>query len=75
MVGLYTPCRLLLLAGAWLVVASAIQPGKDVHISDKTRTVVTTDMEQDDLASLIRYLLYTPDFDTQGIIYSSSRYH
>ncbi|KAJ5679471.1 hypothetical protein N7462_007715 [Penicillium macrosclerotiorum] len=39
------------------------------------RTVVTTDMEQDDLASLIRYLLYTNELDTQGIIYSSSRYH
>lgn len=30
----------------------------------KIRTVVTTDMEQDDLASLVRYLLYTPDLDT-----------
>ncbi|KAF9888907.1 hypothetical protein FE257_008277 [Aspergillus nanangensis] len=39
------------------------------------RTVVTTDMEQDDLASLIRYLLYTNELDTQGIIYTSSRYH
>lgn len=75
MVCLYSPCRLLLLAGAWLTVASAMQPAKDNHGSDKIRTVVTTDMEQDDLASLIRYLLYTPDLDTQGIIYSSSRYH
>jgi len=32
-------------------------------------------MEQDDLASLIRYLLYTNDVDTQGIVYTSSRYH
>jgi hypothetical protein len=39
------------------------------------RTVVTTDMEQDDLASLIRYLLYANELDTQGIIYTSSRYH
>src|SRR4051812_18147865 len=37
----------------------------------KPRTVVTTDMEQDDYASLIRYLLYTNDLDTEGIIYSS----
>ncbi|CAG8108009.1 unnamed protein product [Penicillium nalgiovense] len=43
--------------------------------SAKLRTVVTTDMEQDDLASLIRYLLYTNDLDTQGIIYSSSVFH
>lgn len=39
------------------------------------RTVITTDLEQDDLASLIRYLLYTNELDNQGIIYSSSRYH
>jgi hypothetical protein len=43
--------------------------------SAKLRTVVTTDMEQDDLASLIRYLLYTNDLDTEGIIYTSSVYH
>lgn len=43
--------------------------------TSKSRTVVTTDMEQDDLASLIRYLLYTNDVDTQGIIYTASRYH
>ncbi|KAJ5263468.1 hypothetical protein N7478_011073 [Penicillium angulare] len=39
------------------------------------RTVVTTDMEQDDLTSLIRFLLYSNELDTQGIIYSASRYH
>lgn len=43
--------------------------------SDKPRTVVTTDMEQDDLASLIRYLLYTNDLDTEGIVYTSSKFH
>ncbi len=42
---------------------------------DRLRTVVTTDMEQDDYASLIRYLLYTNDVDTEGIIYTSSRFH
>jgi hypothetical protein len=41
----------------------------------KPRTVVTTDMEQDDLASLIRYLLYTNDVETQGLVYSSGRFH
>ncbi|CAG7920421.1 unnamed protein product [Penicillium olsonii] len=43
--------------------------------SGMIRTVVTTDMEQDDLASLIRYLLYTNELDTQGLIYTSSRFH
>ncbi len=43
--------------------------------ADKPRTVVTTDMEQDDLASLIRYVLYTDDVDTEGIVYTSGRFH
>src|SRR5690349_9817895 len=45
------------------------------HGLTKPRTVVTTDMEQDDYASLIRYLLYTDDVDNQGIVYTSSRFH
>jgi hypothetical protein len=32
-------------------------------------------MEQDDLASLIRYMLYTNDLDTEGIVYTSSMWH
>jgi hypothetical protein len=43
--------------------------------AEKPRTVVTTDMEQDDYASLIRYLLYTNELDTEGIIYTSGRFH
>jgi len=42
---------------------------------DIPRTVVTTDMEQDDLASLIRYMYYTNDVDTEGIVYTAGRYH
>ena len=43
--------------------------------STKPRTVATTDMESDDLASMIRYLLYTNELDTEGIIYSAGRFH
>ncbi|KAK5165132.1 uncharacterized protein LTR77_009229 [Saxophila tyrrhenica] len=54
----------------------AHQPGSQYGAtSSKIRTVVTTDMEQDDLTSLVRYMLYTPALDTQGLIYSSSRFH
>jgi hypothetical protein len=53
------------------VVTGAAQPRRDA----RPRTVVTTDMEQDDYASLIRYLLYTNDVDTEGLVYSSGRYH
>ncbi|RDW79321.1 DUF1593 domain-containing protein [Aspergillus mulundensis] len=56
-----------------LVSATAYQSYPDR--SSMPRTVVTTDLEQDDLASLIRYLLYTNELDTQGIIYTSSRFH
>lgn len=41
----------------------------------KPRVVVTTDPELDDSNSLIRYLLYTTDFETQGLIYASSGFH
>jgi hypothetical protein len=41
----------------------------------KPRTIISTDMEQDDYDSRIRYLLYTNEVDTEGIIYTSSRFH
>lgn len=41
----------------------------------KPRVVVTTDPELDDSNSLIRYLLYSTDFRTEGLVYASSQYH
>ena len=43
--------------------------------TSKIRTVVNTDMESDDLASLVRYILYSNDLENQGLIYTSSKYH
>lgn len=43
--------------------------------SEKPRVVVTTDPELDDSNSLIRYLLYSTDFRTEGLIYASSGVH
>jgi len=66
-----------LAAVAGLILAGQSSPAS-AHSSSssaKPRTVVTTDMEQDDLASLIRYLLYTNDVDTEGIVYTASRFH
>jgi hypothetical protein len=65
----------LLLAIGLLAVAFPSVQASHASRSSMFRTVVTTDMEQDDLASLIRYLLYTNELDTQGIIYTSSRWH
>jgi hypothetical protein len=57
------------------LVGTAVPAQATTQPHPKPRTVVTTDMEQDDLASLIRYLLYTNELDTQGIIYTSGRFH
>lgn len=45
------------------------------HATQKPRVVVTTDPELDDANSLIRYLLYSTDFRTEGLIYASSGFH
>ncbi|HEX6927250.1 MAG TPA: DUF1593 domain-containing protein [Longimicrobiaceae bacterium] len=41
----------------------------------RPRVVVTTDPELDDYNSLIRFLLYAPDFRIEGLIYASSQFH
>ncbi|NJB70187.1 hypothetical protein GGR42_000649 [Saonia flava] len=43
--------------------------------NDKPRTIVTTDGEIDDVDTFIRYLMYTNEFDTEGLVYSSSMWH
>jgi hypothetical protein len=50
----------------WYNVAAATQ---------KPRVVVTADPELDDSNSLVRYLLYSTDFQTEGLIYASSGFH
>lgn len=39
------------------------------------RTIITTDGEIDDVDTFIRFLLYTNEFETQGLVYSSSMWH
>jgi hypothetical protein len=41
----------------------------------KPRVVITADPELDDSNSLVRYLLFSSDFDTEGLIYASSQFH
>ena len=41
----------------------------------RTRTIVTTDGEIDDRCSMIRFLMYSDQWDIRGIIHSSSKYH
>jgi hypothetical protein len=45
-----------------------------VH-AEKIRTIVTTDGEVDDQLSFHRFLMYSNEWDIEGLIYTSSRYH
>ena len=42
---------------------------------NKSRTVITTDGEVDDMNSVIRALYYSNDMDIEGIVLTSSMYH
>ena len=50
-------------------------PGTAAPDAQKPRVVVTTDPELDDSNSLLRYLLYSTDFRTEGLVYASSQFH
>lgn len=43
--------------------------------SSKPRTIITTDGEIDDVDSFIRMLLYSNEFQLEGLVYSSSMWH
>jgi hypothetical protein len=58
-----------------LLLVAALAAGSAVIASDKPRVIVTTDGEIDDRCSMVRFLLYTNEWDVEGIISSSSQYH
>ena len=41
----------------------------------RPRVIATTDGEVDDRCSMVRFLLYANEWDIEGIIYSSSKFH
>lgn len=57
--------------------SGARQVGGDASVprAQKPRVVVTTDPELDDSNSLVRFLLYSTDFRTEGLVYASSQFH
>ena len=61
------------LCAATLLWAGCSEPSK--RDGAKPRVIVTCDPELDDHNSLIRYLLFSTDFDTEGLIYASSQFH
>ncbi len=61
-----------------LAVMSTSQPGEAADqptIDERPRVIVTTDGEIDDRCSMIRYLVYANEWDTLGLIHSSSKHH
>jgi len=55
--------------------ARRVEGGPSAPLAAKPRVVVTTDPELDDSNSLLRYLLYSTDFRTEGLVYASSQFH
>jgi hypothetical protein len=41
----------------------------------RPRVIVTTDGEVDDFCSMVRFLMYANEFQVEGLIHSSSRFH
>lgn len=58
-----------------LSVGSLISCGQTTVTEDRPRIIVTSDGEIDDECSMVRFLLYTNDWDVEAIITSSSQYH
>lgn len=69
--------RMVGLAALALAVAACATPADRAGqaAAVKPRVIVTTDPELDDANSLLRYLLHSTDFNTEALIYTSSRYH
>jgi hypothetical protein len=60
---------------ALLTYCSAPESGSEPKEEPKPRIIVTSDGEIDDECSMVRFLLYSNEWDVEGIITSSSQYH
>ena len=67
-----TAARLLRMVAAAAISVVAIGV---VYADPRPRVIVTSDGEVDDECSLVRFLLYTNEWDVEGIVTSSSQYH
>ncbi|OJU11372.1 MAG: hypothetical protein BGN86_01925 [Caulobacterales bacterium 68-7] len=47
----------------------------ETPVGKKPRVIITADPELDDSNSMVRYILHATDYETLGLIYTSSRYH
>ena len=64
-----------LLTGLIVAVALATVHSQSSEQRVRPRTIVTTDPELDDTNSLVRFLLYAGEVETEGLIYASSQFH
>ena len=64
-----------LLAGLIIAVTLATVQSQSSDRPVRPRTIVTTDPELDDSNSLVRFLLYSAEIQTEGLIYASSQFH
>jgi hypothetical protein len=69
----YSTCILSILLIA-IIVMSFGNPIFGVN-SDKPRIIATTDGEIDDRCSMVRFLLYANEWDIEGIVICSSKFH
>ncbi|HML21740.1 MAG TPA: DUF1593 domain-containing protein [Aggregatilinea sp.] len=74
--GSKTVIALLIVA---LTLTSGIVSSRQAQAQDdetaKPRVIMTSDGEADDINSFIRFLLYSNEFDIEGLVYSSSQWH
>lgn len=68
--------RVACIVGALFLCLAALQvaPARSEG-SNKPRIIATTDGEIDDRCSMVRFLLYANEWDIEGIIISSSKFH
>ncbi len=68
--------RILLVPALILAVAVGAAPAQERgKVSGKPRVVITADPELDDNNTLIRAILYSTDFQIEGLVYTSSGVH
>lgn len=72
---LLTSSALVVAAGPGTKTSKSAAPYLETPRGAKPRVVITADPELDDNNSLLRYLLYSSDFQTEGLIYASSGVH
>ena len=71
---MHSLCRVTVVAAALLCFTGPlVAQNTDTRV--RPRVIVTTDPELDDQNSLVRYLLYSADLQTEGLIYASSQFH